>query len=80
MAERLNKRQAESARQLISTQRVIQELHKCVDGEREMSSQQVQAARILLDKSLPNLQATELEHSGEGLTVSIGTFVKPVDD
>ena len=71
MAERLNKRQADSARNLIQTQRIVQELDRVVMGDREMSSQQIRAAEILLNKSLPNLQSTELDMGGEGLTVNM---------
>lgn len=82
MAERLNKRQAESARQLIQTQRIVQELHKLIDGEREMTSQQLRAAEILLSKSLPNLQSTELTSDDGGLTINLVSQVanKPADD
>jgi len=69
MAERLNKRQADAARQLISVQRIIQELHRCVDGERNMKSTEIRAAEILLNKSLPNLTATDVTSKGEALPV-----------
>lgn len=54
MATRLNKRQTESAKAAIQTSRIIAELHRCVFGEREMTVQQIQSARILLDKSIGN--------------------------
>ena len=74
MAERLNKRQAESARSLIQTQRIIQELHKYLDGGREMESGQIRAAEILLSKSLPSLQAQQVDMHADGeLTVVIRT-------
>jgi len=59
MAERLNKRQADSARQLIQVQNIVRNLERCQDGEFEMNSNQIAAARILLDKSLPSLQSVE---------------------
>jgi len=42
---------------------IVTRLMKHVKGELEMSSTQVQAARILLNKALPDLKA--VEHSGE---------------
>ena len=43
-------------------------LQKCVMGEIEMSSTQIQAARILLNKVLPDLKAVEISD------------INPVDD
>ena len=71
MSERLNKRQADSARKLIRVQRIIQEFDKHFMGEREMSNTQVRAGDILLNKSIPNLQASaEANEQGELCPVS----------
>lgn len=81
MAERLNKRQADSARSLIQTQRTLQELQKHVFGERDMSSTQIRAAEVLLNKSLPNLQAVDLNADVQAdVNVVIGSFIEPADD
>ena len=60
MATRLNLRQADSARQLIKTQRIIEELQKCVFGDRKLTSVAVRAAEVLLSKSLPNLVSQQI--------------------
>ncbi|MCP4465871.1 MAG: hypothetical protein GY813_03850 [Halieaceae bacterium] len=66
MAARLNKRQADSARAHIQANRIVEELQRHLHGEREMTATQIRAAQILLDKSLPNLQSTELQGDLEG--------------
>lgn len=47
----------EEARGKIQTTQLINRLQKHVDGKVDMSATQVQAARVLLGKSLPDLQA-----------------------
>ncbi len=59
MAARLNKRQADTARSHIKVNRILEELTKHMAGEREMTSTQVRAAEILLNKSLPSLSSVE---------------------
>lgn len=51
------------ARDRIKASLVIEKLNRFVMGECEMSAHQVNAARILLNKVLPDLKA--VEHSGE---------------
>tara|TARA_R110000765_G_scaffold177764_1_gene283149 strand:- start:1261 stop:1533 length:273 start_codon:yes stop_codon:yes gene_type:complete len=60
MAARLNTRQADSTRSKIKSRRVIEELQRYFDGEREMTMGQLRAAQILLDKSMPSLKASEV--------------------
>jgi len=50
------------ARERIKAGMIITRLQKHLNGELEMSGTQIQAARILLGKALPDLQA--VEHSG----------------
>ncbi len=52
MATRLNKRQSDSAKQLIQAQRIIQEMHRVWDGELKKTAQQMRAAEVLLSYSL----------------------------
>lgn len=59
MAARLNRRHQDSVRQKIQANRIVEELTKHVYGKREMTSTQVRAAEILLNKSISNLQSTE---------------------
>lgn len=55
MAARLNARHDDEARKKIQTSQLINRLHSNAMGEIEMTPAQVQSAKILLDKSLPNL-------------------------
>ena len=48
----------------ISTTKVIKLLNKQALGEAEMTAKQIQAAQILLRKTLPDLKVSEVEHSG----------------
>ena len=57
MAARLNRRHQDSIRQKIQANRLVEELTKFVDGKREMTSTQLRAVEILLNKSIPNLQS-----------------------
>ncbi len=60
---RLNPEHDERTRAKIQTSQIINRLNKLVNGEVEMTSQQVRAAEILLRKTLPDLQT--IEHIGE---------------
>ena len=64
MPARVNKiRHDESVRLKIKVGRIIDELHRHYFGERDMSATQLAAAKILLAKAIPDLQAVEI--SGE---------------
>ena len=54
MAARLNTRVADQVRQRIQASQLINRLQAHVDGKVELSPTQIQAAKILLDKSLSN--------------------------
>lgn len=54
MAARLNPRHQDFVRQKIQADKIILSLNRHVNGEYEMSSTQIQAAKILLDKSISN--------------------------
>lgn len=56
-------RHDDETRAKIQAGNIINRLTKCVMGDVELSPAQVQAARILLAKILPDL--TSVEHSGE---------------
>lgn len=61
MPARIRKiRHDENTRLKIQTSQLINRLNDHVLGKVELSTTQVQAAQILLRKSLPDLQATEL--------------------
>jgi hypothetical protein len=55
----LTRRQVENARASISVGVIIQRLSEHVAGKIEMTPTQVKSAQVLLDKSLPTLQAID---------------------
>lgn len=54
MAARLNNRHQDLVREKIKVGQIIDRLEKHINGEIELSSAQVQSAKILLDKSISN--------------------------
>lgn len=64
MAARLRLRHQDEVRQKIQASNLITRLQKHADGEVEMTPTQVQAAKILLDKSIGNA-AQEMIHTGD---------------
>ena len=55
----------QKARERISASKIINRLVKHIHGEIDMSPSQVQAARILLNKVLPDLKSVEVAASVE---------------
>lgn len=53
----------EKARERIKASKIIGRLIQHIDGEIDLSATQVQAARVLLNKTLPDLKA--VDHTGE---------------
>ena len=66
MAVRLHKRHDEAARRMIQTDHLLQRLMDHALGEVEMTANQIQAARILLKKTLPDLKVVELGNADDG--------------
>lgn len=66
MAARLTKRQADNAKDAIKTGLLIKFLQEHALSEREMTRSQIDAARILLKKTLPDLAVTELTGQDDG--------------
>ena len=56
---KLTRRQAENARAAINVGRVVRKLQQNLEGEIQLTPGQVKSAMILLDKSLPTLQAID---------------------
>ena len=54
MAERIHKRHQEDVRRKIQATQIINRLHAYFKGEIELTTGQVQTAKILLDKSVSN--------------------------
>lgn len=63
MAARKDSRLKTKHREAIQTSMILKRVNKHALGEVEMTAGQLQAANILLKKTLPDLKATE--HSGE---------------
>lgn len=72
MAARLNRLHSDSVREKIKVSNIIDRLEKHVSGEIELTPAQVTSARVLLDKSLASLTATELSGpNGDALTIKL---------
>lgn len=67
----------QATREKIRTGVIIDRLHKCVTGQIEMTAVQVNAARVLLNKTLPDLQAVELDAINAQQSVMV--IEKPAD-
>lgn len=60
----LGRRHQDEVRTKIQASQIINRLYSAFQGEIELSSTQVNIAKALLDKALPDLKA--IEHSGDG--------------
>lgn len=80
MAARKRKiRHDDETRAKIQAAQIINRMMSCLNGEVELSTQQVSCAKTLLDKVLPNLTHNENEQSGE-LSLTFKTvYEKPGD-
>jgi hypothetical protein len=67
MGFKLNARTADVVRKRIQCDKLIERLQKHVHGELELSQTQIQAAKILLDKSLSNAPTDMNVSAGAGL-------------
>lgn len=60
MPKRTHKiRHDDQTRAKIRATQIINRFQDCIDGKIELTTQQVSCGKTLLDKALPNLQATE---------------------
>jgi len=73
---KLGTRHQDEIRTKIQTTQIINRLQSAFEGNVELSAIQVNIAKTLLDKSLPNLQATEITGAGEDGEVLTGLTVK----
>ena len=53
-------------RERIDSGQIVNQLQRCVMGEEEMTQTQINAARILLDRTLPTLKALEVDQGDGG--------------
>lgn len=77
MAARLRKTHQEDVRKKIQVSALINRLTDCAMGKTELTTQQVQAIKVLMDKSLPNLSDVKIETGSQGITFNLNTGVKP---
>jgi hypothetical protein len=71
MAARLRKNHQEEVRAKIQASQLINRLTHCAEGKVTLTQQQVQAIKILLDKSLPSLSDVKIETGGSGITFNL---------
>ena len=73
MAARLRKNHQDDVRTKIQASQLINRLQGCADGKVQLAPVQIQAIKILLDKSLPNLSDVKIETGGSGITFNLNT-------
>lgn len=79
MPKRVRKiRHDEDTRAKIQAAQIINRLHSCVMGKVELSPSQVSAAKTLLSKVLPDLQAVDL--SGDVKTTTYVVNAEPMSE
>jgi hypothetical protein len=66
MAARKDSRIKTKHREAIKTSMIMKRLTDHIDGKVELSSTQVRAAQILLNKTLPDMRAIEMTGEGGG--------------
>lgn len=71
MAARLRTFQTEATRAKIQAAQLINRLNDCANGKVTLTQQQVQAIKILLDKSLPNLSDVKIDSGAQGITFNL---------
>lgn len=70
MAARVNKiNHDDKTKRLISASQLLNRLISHANGEVDMTSSQVNAAKIVIGKSIPDLKAVELTGEGGGAVV-----------
>ena len=77
MAARMRKTHQEDVRKKIQASYYIGALHDHVTGKKEMTESQIRAAKILLDKSLPNLSDVKIETGTQGITFNLNAALPP---
>jgi hypothetical protein len=74
MAARIRKiRHDDDTRAKIQASYYINRLHDHIIGKVSMSDSQIKAAKILLDKSLPNLSDVKLDTGAQGITFNLNS-------
>lgn len=79
MAARINKiNHDEKTKRLISASQLLNRLISHANGEIELSQSQVNAARIVIGKSIPDLKAVELTGEGGGAIEMYSKIVREI--
>lgn len=73
----MRKPHQEDVRKKIQVSLLINRLTDCAMGKTDLTTQQVQAIKVLMDKSLPNLSDVKIETSSQGITFNLNTAPKP---
>ena len=73
MAARLNTRQIDKTASAIKTTKLVQKLQRHALEDEDMSATQIQAARILLNKTMPDQRAIDHQIDGS-LTVNVVNY------
>lgn len=76
--EPLNRKHSTIARQKIQTTMIVTRLQNHLAGKCDLSTTQVQAARILLDRTIPTLTSTELT-GRDGKDLAVHVYSDPKD-
>lgn len=71
MAARLRKNHQDEVRAKIQASQLINRLTDCATGKVTLTSQQVTAIKILLDKSLPNLSDVKIDTGSSGIVFNL---------
>lgn len=81
MAERHDRKHSELVRKRIQTSQLINRLQDNALSESGeiMTAAQIRSAEILLRKSVPDLQATDITSGGEPVEILLGSFIPPAD-
>lgn len=80
MAVTLTTRQTDKARALIKTEKICLTLQRHIDGDVELKPTQINAARILLDRSLPCLMAQTFSLDEDSAGLPLLTIIKNASD
>lgn len=71
MAARINKKtHDEKTKGLIRASQLLNRLYSCANGELDMTKDQIQAAKIVIGKYIPDLKAIELSGDVSSTQVS----------
>lgn len=77
MASRIRLNHQDDVRKKIQASQLVNRLQKHADGEIEMTATQVQAAKILLDKSISNAPTEISGADGDPLTIVLQSTDAP---